>query len=133
MPILSSPLSSSTTSTNAGFLFLEVSADWLSLFLLVKILVKKSTDLELNLPFSRFSFLRRSFLWGISQLISVASPLFFISFVTFFFIIIRRRSGSFFNIFRRRTFNAFNALSAFWYFFGCNFFLCHNESKGLYN
>src|ERR1044071_6000654 len=60
-----------------------------------KILVKKSTDLKLNLPLSRhLSLLRRSFSCGIGQLIFVASPLFFISFVTFFFFF-GRRSGTF--------------------------------------
>ena len=74
--------SSSTTSTRTSFLF----------FLLVqvgyhysisKMLVKKSTDLKPNLPLSRhLSLLWRSFSCGIGQLIFVASPLFFISFVT---------------------------------------------------
>src|SRR5947207_12766523 len=72
-------------------------------------LVKKSTDLKLNLPLSRrLSLLRCSFSCGIGQLIFVASPLFFVSFVTFFFFF-RRRPGTFLKC---RTLNALNALSA---------------------
>ena len=89
--------------------------------------------MELNIPFSRFSFLRRSFSWGIGRLIAVASPFFSISFsaniapigmivVTFFFIIIRRRSGTFFRCGRFNAFNAVNALSTFCCFFRYNFF-----------
>src|SRR3989440_1490044 len=62
---------------------------WFRLAIIIsisKMLVKKSTDLKLNLPLSRrLLFLWCSFSCSISQLIFVASPLFFISFVTFFF------------------------------------------------
>src|SRR5436190_10811135 len=56
---------------------------WLAIIISIsKMLVKKSTDLKLNLPLSRrLSLLRRSFSCGIGQLIFVASPLFFVSFV----------------------------------------------------
>src|SRR6266496_3659229 len=65
---------------------------WLAIIISIsKMLVKKSTDLKLNLPLSRrLSLLWRSFSCGIGQLIFVASPLFFIFFVTFFFFFIRR-------------------------------------------
>src|SRR5256885_257376 len=71
---------------------------WFCLAIIIsisKMLVKKSTDLKLNLPLSRrLSLLRRSFSCGIGQLIFVASPLFFVSFVTFFFFF-GRRPGTF--------------------------------------
>src|SRR5438067_12521652 len=53
---------------------------WLAIIISIsKMLVKKSTDLKLNLPLSRrLSLLRRSFSCGIGQLIFVASPLFFV-------------------------------------------------------
>src|SRR5881227_1302962 len=89
-------------------------------------LVKKSTDLKLNLPLSlHLSLLWRSFSCGISQLIFVTSPIFCTFFIAFFFFF-GRRPGTFF---RRRTFNAFNALNAFWCFFGDSFFLSHDESN----
>src|SRR5207248_8354164 len=69
---------------------------WFGLAIIIsisKMLVKKSTDLKLNLPLSCcLSFLWCSFSCGIGQLIFVASPLFFISFVTFFFFFRRRPS-----------------------------------------
>src|ERR1041385_4363503 len=75
-----------------------------------KILVKKSTDLKLNLPLSRrLSFLRRSFSYGIG-LIFVVFLLFFISF--FFFFGGEGRPGTFFKC------NAFNAFSSITFFFG---------------
>src|SRR5256714_13486191 len=51
---------------------------WLAIIISIsKMLVKKSTDLKLNLPLShRLSLLWRSFSCGIGQLIFVASPLF---------------------------------------------------------
>src|ERR1043166_4303556 len=112
-----------------------------------KILVKKSTDLKLNLPLcSRLSFLRRSFSCGIG-LIFVVFLLFFIPF--FFFFGGGRRPGTFFRcntfnafssitfffgggggrsgtFFRCNAFNALNALNGFWSFFGCLFFLSHD-------
>ena len=87
---------------------------WFGLAIIIsisKMLVKKSTDLKLNLPLSRhLLFLRCSFSCGIGQLIFVASPLFFISFITFFFFFIGRWLGTFFKWW---IFNAFNALNAF--------------------
>src|ERR1043166_7554157 len=75
-----------------------------------KILVKKSTDLKLNLPLSRrLSFLRHSFSCGIGQLIFVVFLLFFISF--FFFFGGEGRPGTFFRC------NAFNAFSSITFFF----------------
>src|ERR1043165_5203491 len=130
MPIRSS---SSTTSTRTGFCFfalflgLSTGSGWLSLFLLVK----KSTDLKLNLPLSRrLSFLRRSFSCGIG-LIFVVFLLFFISF--FFFFGGGGRPGTFFrcnafNVFSSITFfffgggglsGTFFRCNAFWSFFGC--------------
>src|SRR5437868_9775844 len=65
---------------------------WFGLAIIIsisKMLVKKLTDLKLNLLLShRLSFLQHSFSYSIGQLIFVASPLFFISFVTFFFFFI---------------------------------------------
>src|SRR5205085_3526973 len=69
---------------------------WLAIIISIsKMLVKKSTDLKLNLPLSRrLSLLWHSFSYGFGQLIFVAFPLFFISFVTFFFFF-RWRPGTF--------------------------------------
>src|SRR2546430_12352032 len=64
---------------------------WFGLAIIISISKMLVTDLKLNLPLSRhLSFLRCSFSCGIGQLIFLASSLFFISFVTFFFFIIGR-------------------------------------------
>src|SRR5213078_287741 len=66
---------------------------WFGLAIIISTSKMLSTDLKLNLPLSRR--LSLSFSYGIGQLIFVASLLFFISFVTFFFFFIGRRLGMF--------------------------------------
>src|SRR2546421_12693369 len=71
---------------------------WFGLAIIIsisKMLVKKSTDLKLNLPLSRrLSLLWRSFSCGIGQLIFVTSPLFlFLSSLFHFFLLLQTTSG----------------------------------------